>query len=95
MGISVLTLALATPLHKGTGPTLGFGLTTRSRILQIRMSTFATLNSTEEGRLNLVTEKCSQKVHPSQSLLLQLLKGLAQGLQLAEILPSHAISLRR
>jgi hypothetical protein len=40
-------------------------------------------------RLDPVAEKCPQKVHPSQPLLPQLLKGLAQRLQLAELLPSH------
>jgi hypothetical protein len=43
-------------------------------------------------RLNLVVEKCPQKVHPGQPLLLQLLKVLAQGLQLVEVLPSHPLS---
>jgi hypothetical protein len=46
-------------------------------------------------RLNLVAEKCLQEVHPGQPLLTQLLKILTQGLQLAEVLPSHSISPRR
>jgi hypothetical protein len=47
-----------------------------------------------QEQLDLAAEKCPQKVHLGQPLLSQLLKGLAQGLQLAEVLPSHSISPR-
>jgi hypothetical protein len=47
-----------------------------------------------QERFDLAAEKCSQKVHLGQPLLSQLLKGLAQGLQLVEVLPSHSISTR-
>jgi hypothetical protein len=39
--------------------------------------------------LDPVAEKCPQKVHPSQAFLQQLLKGLTQGLQLAEVIPGY------
>jgi hypothetical protein len=42
-------------------------------------------------RLNLVAKKCSQEVRPCQPLLPQLLKGLAHGLQLAEVFPGNQI----
>jgi hypothetical protein len=43
-------------------------------------------------RLNLVAKKGPQEVHPGQLLLTQLLKVLAQGLQIVEVFPSHSIS---
>jgi hypothetical protein len=46
-------------------------------------------------QLDSVAKKCPQKVHLGQALLPQLLKGLVQGLQLAEVLPSHSISTGR
>jgi hypothetical protein len=46
-------------------------------------------------RLNPVVEKHPQEVHPGQPPLPQLLKVLMQGLQLAEDLPSHSLSLGR
>jgi hypothetical protein len=42
-------------------------------------------------RSDPVAEKYSQEVHPYQPLLPQLLKGLVQCLQLAEVLPCHSI----
>jgi hypothetical protein len=42
--------------------------------------------------LDLTAQKCLKKVHPGQPLVPQLLKGLAQGMQLAEVPPSHSIS---
>jgi hypothetical protein len=46
----VLTQALVTPLCKGTGLSLGFGFTPRSRTLWIWASTSVVLNSLEKGR---------------------------------------------
>jgi hypothetical protein len=46
----VLTLTLVIPLHRGTGPGPRFGLTPRSKTIWIRSSTFAALNSSEEGQ---------------------------------------------
>jgi hypothetical protein len=49
-GPSLLTLALTIPFRKGTWPTPGFGMTPRSRTLWIQASTYAALNSLEEGQ---------------------------------------------
>jgi hypothetical protein len=48
-GPKLLTLTLAIPLRKGTGSALGVELTLWSKTLWIRASTFAALNSSEEG----------------------------------------------
>jgi hypothetical protein len=50
MGPNVLTLTLAIPLHKGIGLALRVRLTTWSRTLWIRASTYTALNSSEERR---------------------------------------------
>jgi hypothetical protein len=46
-------------------------------------------------RLDLVAEKHPHEVHPGEPILPQLLKVLAQEMQLAEVLLSHSIFLGR
>jgi hypothetical protein len=50
------------------------------------------LSPSPSDRLESAAEKCPQKMHLSQPILPQLLKGLVQGLQLAEVLPYQVIS---